>query len=121
MKFRGLDSDGDWMFGQGVGSYAKEQDALALDIAARIKSRKGNCFFAPNDGIDYLNLNEKGRQSDFIRAVSNTIMQTDGVVKINSVTTSTDPVTRRASLTYDVQTIFTSSFVATINDITGAS
>lgn len=109
------------MFGQGIGSYAKESAALALDIAARIRSRKSNCFFAPNDGIDYLNLNEKGKQKDFIRAVSNTIMQTDGVVKINSVNTSTDPKTRRASLTYDIQTIFTTSFVATINDITGAS
>lgn len=121
MKFRGLDSDGDWMIGQGIGSYAQEQDALALDIAARVRSRKGNCFFAPNDGIDYTNLNDKGKQKEFITAMTNAIMQTGGVVKINSSSSALDNKTRRMSFTYNIQTIFTRSFQATINNITGAS
>ena len=121
MKFRGIDSNGDWQYGQGLGSYAKAVDALALDIAARIRSRKGNCFFAVDDGVDYTNLLEKGRQQDFINGMSNAIMQTEGVVKINSISTDLDRDTRAISLTYDIQTIYSRSFNATIDNITGAA
>lgn len=119
MKFRGLDTNGDWMFGQGLGSYASDAAALALDIAARVRSRKGNCFFATDDGIDYTNLLDKGQEQNFIAAMSNYIQQTPGVVKINSVSTNLDRKTRAMSLTYDVQTIFTRSFKATLNNLTG--
>lgn len=108
------------MLGQGIGSYAQGQAALALDIAARIRSRKGNCFFAPNDGIDYTNLYEKGRQKDFLTAMSNCIMQTPEVVKINAISTHINPRTRAVSMTYDVQTIYTRSFKATLDNVTGA-
>ena len=120
MKFRGLDQNSDWQFGQGLGSYAKAANALALDIAARVRSRMGNCFFATTDGIDYTNLLDKGRQKDFETAMSNAIMQTNGVVKINSVSFNLDPETRAMSTTYDIQTIYSRSFIATIANITGA-
>lgn len=121
MKFRGIDSNGDWMIGQGIGSYAQGQAAIALDIAARIRSRKGNCFFAPTDGVDYTNLMEKGREVAFNNAMANCIMQTLGVVKINSISSSLNPGTRASSLTFDVQTIYTRSYKATLDNITGAS
>lgn len=121
MKFRGIDANGDWLMGQGVGSYAQDQAALALDIEARIRSWKGGCFFAPDDGIDYTNLLEKGRQNDFIAEMSNAIMQTPEVVKINSVVTNLNPKTRGMSMTYDIQTIYTQSFKATIDNITGGA
>lgn len=120
MKFRGLDANGDWLLGQGVGSYAQEADALALDIAARVRSRKGNCFFATDDGVDYANLLEKNQQKNLITAISNAILQTPGVVKINSLATNMNPQTRTMSLTYEVQTVFTRSFKTTIDNITGA-
>lgn len=121
MKFRGLDANGDFMFGQGLGSYAQGQAAIALDIAARIRSIKGNCFFAPQDGIDYTNLLDKGKEEAFLTAMSNCIMQTVGVVRINSITSNLNRQSRAMSLTYDVQTIYTRSFKATLDNITGAS
>lgn len=121
MKFRGIDLNGDWMLGQGLGSYATAQAAIALDIAARIRSRKGNCFFAPQDGVDYTNLMEKGREKEFLTGISNAIMQTGGVVKINSISSNLVRGTRRMSLTYDIQTIYTRSYKATLDNITGAS
>lgn len=121
MKFRGIDADGDWMFGQGIGSYAQANAAIALDIAARVRSRKGNCFFAPNDGVDYTNLMEKGREKQFDAAMSNCIMQTPGVAAINKVTAVHDRRRRTADLTYDIQTIYSRQYVATISNVTGAS
>lgn len=121
VKFRGIDTNGDWLFGQGIGSYAQAQAAVALDIAARVRSRKGGCFFAPNDGIDYTNLMEKGRQKDFITAMNNAILQTPGVVRVNSLTTRLDPKTRAMSMTYNIDTIYTRSYQATLNNIMGAT
>ncbi len=121
MKFRGIDVNGDWMFGQGIGSFAQGQNAIALDIAARVRSWKGNCFFDTSHGVDYTNVTEKGRETAFQTAMSNCIMQTVGVVQINSINVSINPRTRRASLTYDIQTIYTRSYKATLDNITGAS
>jgi hypothetical protein len=120
MKFRGIDSAGDWMLGQGLGSYAQESAALALDIAARIRERKGECFFAPGDGVDYTNLLDKGKQAAFENAMSNCIMQTTGVVQINSLVVDFDRRTRAITLTYDIQTIYSRSYKATLDNITGA-
>lgn len=121
MKFRGLDSDGDWMLGQGLGSYAKEADALALDIAARLRSWKYDCFFALDDGVDYRNLLEKGQKTNLLASLQDCLQQTPGVVKINSFNPVFDPKTRLLHLTAEVQTIFTRSFRVTLNNITGAT
>lgn len=120
MKFRGLEANGDWQFGQGLGSYAQNQDALALDIAARLRSWKGGCFFAPTDGVDYKNLLEKGQQANLVLALQNAILQTPGVVKINTFSFKFNPQTRSLSATFQVQTIFTQEFIATIDNITGS-
>lgn len=119
MKFRGLDGQGDWQFGQGLGSYAQNQDALALDIAARLRSWRGGCFFALNDGVDYKNLLEKGQQNNLVLALQSAILQTPGVVKINSFAFDFNPRTRNLSVTASVQTIFTQAFEATLNNILG--
>jgi hypothetical protein len=120
MKFRGVDSLGDWQLGQGLGSYAKEQAALAIDIAARVRLRKGECFFSTNSGVDYANLLEKGRQADFESAMNNCILQTDGVVAINSITVTLDRATRTMRMSYDIQTIYSRSFKATLDNLSGA-
>lgn len=120
MKFRGIDANGDWKLGQGLGSYAQNADALALDIAARLRSWKGGCFFAPNDGVDYTNLLEKGQQKNLTSALNNAILQTPGVVKINTLSASFDAKSRALTLVANVQTIFTKSFLVTINNLTGA-
>lgn len=119
MKFRGLTSTGDFMLGQGLGSYATGQAAIALDISTRLKQWKGSAFFAPNDGVDYTNLLEKGQQKNLTTAISNCILQTSGVVKILSMDVSFKPQTRALSLTYTIQTIYSQKFTATINNILG--
>lgn len=121
MKFRGLDANGDWMFGQGLGSYATKNAAIALDVAARVRLRKGNCFFAPTVGIDYTNLLEKGRIPDLTAAISNAILQTPGVVKINSINVSFNPATRALSLQVNIWTIYTKSYDVNLNNLLGTA
>lgn len=119
MKFRGIDANGDWQLGQGIGSYAKDADALALDIATRLRSYKGGCFFAMTDGVDYTNLLEKGQQKNLQLALQNSIMQTPGVVKILAIDFKVDQARRSLSATVTVQTIYSRVFKTTINNIIG--
>jgi len=110
MKFRGLDAAQDWMLGQGLGSYAREEAALALDIATRIRSWYGNCFFDKEAGIDWLNRMNKGQLDNLLLELQTVILQTDGTVKINTFNATLATRTRHCVVSYDIQTIFSPSF-----------
>jgi hypothetical protein len=117
MLFRALDANGDWMFGQGMGSFATRQAATALNISTRLKSIKGDCFFAPQDGVDYRNLLEKGQAQNLKIAQANQIMQTPEVVKILSLNTSQNPKTRAFGLTAVIWTVYTKAYTATLDNL----
>lgn len=121
MIFRGVDANGNVLFGQGLGSFAAGQAALALDLAARLRSWKGGCFFAPNDGVDYKNLLEKGKEGNLVVALQNAILQTPGVVKINSFNHTFDPQTRALSVTASIWTVYTAAYQLQLDNITGAT
>jgi len=110
MKFRGLDSNGDWQYGQGLGSYAQNADEIALDIATRCRSWYGNCFFDPQAGIDWPHRLEKDQQANLVQELTKIINATVGVVRVNAIVARTDPRTRACSITVSVQTIFSKSF-----------
>ena len=128
MKFRGLDADSDWMIGQGFGSYAQEEAALALDIATRIRSWYGNCFFDPQNGVDWINRLEKNQVENLKLEIQAVILQTQGVIKINSMDLSfpfagdlwSPGSARESILVYNIQTIYSPSFQKQVAMISGA-
>jgi hypothetical protein len=122
MKFRGLDANGDWLYGQGVGSYAQNQNAIALNIATRLRLVKGSCFFATNSGVDYANLmNNPGQLNNLITALQNCILQTEGVVKIiNFDYTFNGPARNLSVGPVLVQTVYGQLFIAQITSILGS-
>jgi len=107
------------MFGQGLGSYSKEEDALALSIRTRVLSWFGNCFFDPEAGIDWKNRMDKGQKDGLINEINSVLLGTNGVVKVNSVNAVLDPETRNFRIQYNVDTIYTQSFQAIINSLSG--
>jgi hypothetical protein len=122
MKFRGLDAAGDWMYGQGSGSYAKEKAALLLSIATRLRMMWANCFFAPNSGIDYINRMNPGRAVDLQQDIIATIRGTDGVVGISDVSFDVDLRARRLSLrALRVETVYGQAYLATLDVFAGAT
>lgn len=56
MRFRNLDSNGDWTFGKGRNSYLTGNEALMLNIKTRLLEFLGDCFFDTQKGIDWWNL-----------------------------------------------------------------
>ena len=119
MRVRSIDLNNDWNFGKGQNDYLKDQDAIAQNIKTRLQSFLGDCFFAINDGIDWFNILGSKNQIAFELAVRAQILNTDGVTGIVSTDFLLDPYTRRATLTYTVNTIFTGVVNTAQNSISG--
>lgn len=119
MIFRLLDANGDWVFGQGLGSYASGNQAIALNIKTRILSWLNNCFFDLGAGIDWASRLDRGQEQNLLNDLQAMISQSDGVVAINSVSANLNRSSRRLSVDYDISTIYTQSFTQTLEAAVG--
>ena len=115
MRIRALDTSGDWQFGRGKSSYYPDDKAVMQNLASRIRSWVGDCFFDVNMGIDWANRLDKNQKDNLINDLKYLIMQTQEVVAVKSVTANFDPITRHLVVAYNVDTIYSSSFQALVN------
>ena len=109
MIFRSLDGNEDWQFGQGLQSYAYQNNAIALNIQTSILSFFKDCWFAPQVGIDWLRLlGSKSTQQEIQLTVQGVILQCYGVTAVNSVVANVNG--RNLTVTYNINTIFTANY-----------
>lgn len=104
MKHRGVDENGNWVFGKGKNSYATGVEAIKLNIRTRLLSFKNNCFFDLEAGINWFDLgsaSEKNLQVLNLR-IKEVIGTSYGVNKIISSELHVDRVTREVRATYKV-------------------
>lgn len=86
MLFRGLTSNSDWQFGQGLESYVSGEQAIGLNIKTRLLSFLGNCFFDNLAGINwFVYFGTPGQQQQILLSTQAVILQSYGVTKVNSV------------------------------------
>lgn len=115
MIFRALGTDNDWTFGKGKENYLFNQDAVSINIKTRLLSFLNDCFFDMNAGVDwffYFGTPNKSREIELrSRAV---ILQSYGVVSVTSVILSINRVTRAATLTYIINTIYTINYTENV-------
>lgn len=114
MSFRALDSNGDWVFGNGRQSYFVAEDAINADIATALKVFVGECFFALNAGVDWWNLLGGKDEQGIILGCRKVIASRAGVARINSVTATLDRGSRKLSVTYNIDTIYSRNVVNTV-------
>ena len=115
--FRGITAYNDWTFGQGVGSYFTQNQAIAADIKTSVLFFLNDCFFALTVGIDWWNLlgsKNPAAKNNILLQTRQAIVQVEGVVRINSVTATVNPVTRHLTLGYSVDTVFSRSVVSSV-------
>ena len=105
MIVRAIDSDNDWTFGKGRNNYKRNQEAVAQMIKTRLQSFLSDCFFAANDGIDWWNLIGSKNQLGLSLAISSTILNTEGVSKLEELTLNLSD-TRLFSVSYKVTTLY---------------
>ena len=107
MIIRSTDSNGDFVFGKGKNDYLRNLDAVVLNISTRLFSWKGNCFFATQEGIDYNSYLDIGTKDFLDRDVKRVLLQSEGVIKISTFTSSISSDDSRAySATMTITTIF---------------
>lgn len=111
MIIRALDTSHDWTFGKGKENYLSGQLAIAENIQTRLLSVLNNCFFDMGAGIDwftYMGLPNKNQE--ILLRTRAVILQSFGVVNINSLNIIFSTNTRKANLTYNINTIYTQNF-----------
>lgn len=106
MKTRALDAMGDWQFGRGLQSYVTEKNALKQNIATRLRSWRNDCFFAMDDGVDWNNFLDIGKKAFLDIDVKRIILQTEGVLRISSYTSTLNATDRAITISATVATIF---------------
>lgn len=105
MRFRALDVSGDWTFGIGLQNYAQAQAAVAFSIATRLRSFLNDCFFAPQEGIDWFNLLGSKNEAALIFSIRSIILGTSGVSSLTDLSSNLDR-NRNLSLRYAVTTVY---------------
>lgn len=113
MRFRNVTSDNDWTFGKGKQSYVIDEEALKLNLKTRINSFLNDCFFAVDEGIDWFNLLGSKDREALVSSIRKVILETDGVLRINTVDLFFDRGLRKTVLTYDIDTQYTSNLEGT--------
>ena len=108
MRFRNLTNNNDWDFGRGLQSYASDADAIALNVKTRLQSWIGDCFFDMVTGIDWQNRLARFGQEPYLREeLQKLILETDGVLSIESISTSMEG--RSLIAQYTINTIYSRS------------
>lgn len=111
MIIRALDINGDWQFGKGQSSYLSGNLAIAENISTRLKSFLNDCFFDMNAGIDWITyLGTPGRQDELTLRVKALILLSYGVINCTQVSINVDRNKRAASLSYNINTIFSTNY-----------
>jgi len=80
----------------------------------------GDCYFALNEGVDWKGRLDVGQAAGLLDEIKSIILQTEGVVGINSVVVEFNETTRRYLITYDIETIFSQSFQRVVEQASGA-
>lgn len=104
MIIRGLDDNGDFIFGVGGNAYKIKQDAIMQNIATKIREWVGDCFFNNNAGIDWINRLSVNQQDQLTADLQALIINCYGVVNLTQLSVNLDG--RDFSVVYTVQTYF---------------
>lgn len=84
MRVSGLDQNDDWRFGKGRAVYKRRSDAIAQNVATRLRSFTNDWFADVGAGIPWIELlGNKGTERRILRAIERTVLQTEGVRKID--------------------------------------
>lgn len=109
MRVRAITESRDWTFGKGIQGYKVDEEAIGQNVKTRLLSFLNDCYFDLNAGIDWWNLLGRGTRDELLKSIKLTILGTEGVTAINSFDYYMQD--RKLVVTYDIQTIFSASYV----------
>ena len=116
MIIRTIDQDGDWTFGNGIGSYRRNLLALTQDLETRLKEWVGDCFFNVEGGIDWYNRIGSNNRRELQQDIKVLILQTEGITGVINLSLDYKSTSRNLNLTYSITTIYSNETIT--NNIT---
>ena len=104
MRYRKLDSSGDYTLGTGSDFHMNSPEAVAQAIGTRLKLWKREWFVNTDDGTDYMDkvLGKRTRSPDV--EIKQRILGTPGVTQITAFASSYEGESRKLTITATVQT-----------------
>lgn len=114
MKFRAIDTSGNWVFGTGLQAYAQNQGAIALSIQTRLLMILNDCFFSPTGWIDWFNLLGSKNETSLIFSIRAMILNTPGVNSLTELSVNLNPTIRSLTCYYSVTTIYGLSIINSV-------
>lgn len=108
MRVARLNKDGDWTFGRGRAGYIKRSDAIGQNVVTRLQSFTNDWYLDVDAGIDWLTLlGTRGVTTEQINdEVRRVVLATDGVLRIDELSTKLDRATRKVTITVTITTIY---------------
>jgi len=115
MRYRKLDANGDYTFGQGSGNFYQDQpEAVAQAVLTRLRLIQGEWFLDITAGTPY---NSKvlgaGTIGSYDLAIQDVILNTPGVLSIVDYNSGVNPENRQALINCTIDTKFGKTTVAT--------
>ncbi len=112
MIIRANDNQSDWIYGLGANAYKTNNDAIGQDIQTKLQEWVGDCFFNLTAGVDWYNRFADGNSTKLEQEINSIILKVNNVVNVNNL--FIDLTNRNFIVSYDVQTVYSSSVIGEI-------
>ena len=111
MRYRALDSNGDYSFGIGPNEFlVNSPEAVAQAVQTRLLLWEGEWFLDQSVGTPYLTrILGKGTQQFYDQAIQERILGNTGVQDISTYTSNLDAVARKLTVSCTIDTIYGST------------
>lgn len=108
MTVRALDKNGDWQYGHNQNDLKTQLSEVEQCIITRLQSWKNDCFFAPDDFVDWDNiLNHFNVGKTFVKSqIYNCVVNTQGVKNISNIEYELDGAARTFYISMKVITVY---------------
>jgi hypothetical protein len=113
MIFRSLDSNGDWIYGGGLASYATLNDAIVLSITTTLKTFYTECFFNTEAGLPWFDLINFKNKDLVVLYIKSAISEISGVVAVNEIE-YTYNLNREFTINYNIDTLYKKNLLGTV-------
>jgi len=119
MRYRRLDDDGDYTFGQGGANFLVDDPAtVAQSVLTRLRLFEGEWFLDQFEGTPWLQqIVGKSPKAVYDLAIQTRVLETPGVTGIENYVSIIDGTTRSLRIAMNVQTIFSQEAVSVQTDL----